>query len=380
MLRHLDAGMERRRRIIGQHGHAFLRDDLAGIHARVDVMHGAAGDGLPRLQRLLPGLKPGEFRQKGRVDIDDAAREGVERGRLDHAHVTREDHEIDSGILQRADEPLLHLGGKTGAKLRLHDFLRAQSGVGGILQNARPGNIGEHDRHLGVDLAGLDGFKDGPELEPFSEPRMPRRILDIAGGDDACPPPTCKRCFPRNSIRASSAANEPGHVSARSLEDGRCRIEPLPPRATTKPATLHKAMRYSIFAGASACGPFLLSPPPRPAEGKSRTPCMPPARSSACTPTRSFTTTCPAWMTTISAAAARPRTRSSARDRRPHGRRARDPAFDILAQAKETPRYKIRDYILELSGAAGSLYLIAVRWPTWRRGQEIHPLGTALHP
>ena len=44
MLLHLDAGMERLRRIVLEDGHALLDDDRAGIRARVDEMDSHSRD------------------------------------------------------------------------------------------------------------------------------------------------------------------------------------------------------------------------------------------------------------------------------------------------------------------------------------------------
>ncbi len=45
------------------------------------------------------------------------------------------------------------------------------------------------------------------------------------------------------------------------------------PRATARPATIHKAMRYSLFAGGKRLRPILASPPPRPAAARSKPRC-----------------------------------------------------------------------------------------------------------
>ncbi len=51
------------------------------------------------------------------------------------------------------------------------------------------------------------------------------------------------------------------------------------PKASTKPATIHRAMRYSLFCRWEAhCAPFSPSPPPKPAVVRSRPPCPRPAR------------------------------------------------------------------------------------------------------
>ncbi len=87
----------------------------------------------------------------------------------------------------------------------------------------------------------------------------------------------------------------------------------LPPEKT-KPATIHKAMRYSLFAGGKRMRPALCLAAAEACGGSDEADaCRWPAPSSASTPTRSSTTICRRWTTTISAAASRPTTRSSAK-------------------------------------------------------------------
>ena len=79
-----------------------LRDDLAAVHARIDVMHGAAGFRRARGERLFPRFEAGKGGQQGRVDIDDAARERLEQRRLDHPHAAGEHDEFDARLREAA--------------------------------------------------------------------------------------------------------------------------------------------------------------------------------------------------------------------------------------------------------------------------------------
>ena len=87
----------------------------------------------------------------------------------------------------------------------------------------------------------------------------------------------------------------------------------LPPEAE-RPESLHKAMRYSVFAGGKRLRPVLVIAAgggggrDRGAGHADRV-----RARAASTPTRSCMTTCPRWTTTISAAASPPVTRSLAR-------------------------------------------------------------------
>ena len=60
MFRGVNALVQRFRRVVIQHGHRLLADNRAGIHARINKVHGAAGDSDTMSQRLLPGRQPGK--------------------------------------------------------------------------------------------------------------------------------------------------------------------------------------------------------------------------------------------------------------------------------------------------------------------------------
>ena len=77
------------------------------------------------------------------------------------------------------------------------------------------------------------------------------------------------------------------------------------PSAKTRPATIHEAMRYSIFAGGKRLRPILCLASAEACDGAYEAASPPPPRWSASTPTRSSTTIFPAWTTTISVAACR---------------------------------------------------------------------------
>ncbi len=95
----LDARVQRFGGVAGQDGDAALVDDVAGVHAGIDVVDGAAGFRDAGGERLRPRLEAGEGGQERRVDVDDAAREGLEQRRLDHAHVAGEHDPLDAGFV-----------------------------------------------------------------------------------------------------------------------------------------------------------------------------------------------------------------------------------------------------------------------------------------
>lgn len=132
------------------------------------------------------------------------------------------------------------------------------------------------------------------------------------------------------------------------------------PKAATRPATLHKAMRYSIFAGGKRMRPIL---------------CLAAAEACGGSPEEALPAACAVECV---------HTYSLVHDDLPcmdndDYRRGRltshkvfgegiavltgdalvTVAFEILTSLKETKRYKLRDYLSDLTRAAGSLKLIA---------------------
>ena len=69
---------ERRLVVAVEHRHRRLRDDRPGVGARVDEVHGAAGDARAVVERLPLRVHAGERRQERRVDVEDAAGKGAE--------------------------------------------------------------------------------------------------------------------------------------------------------------------------------------------------------------------------------------------------------------------------------------------------------------
>ena len=75
--------MQGLRGIAGEQGDAALTENRSGIDAGIDQMHGATGLRHPGLHGLPPCLQTSEGRKQRGVNVQDAAREGVEQGLLD---------------------------------------------------------------------------------------------------------------------------------------------------------------------------------------------------------------------------------------------------------------------------------------------------------
>src|SRR6266700_1780648 len=132
------------------------------------------------------------------------------------------------------------------------------------------------------------------------------------------------------------------------------------PRATTRPATIHKAMRYSLFAGGKRMRPAL-SLAAAEACGGSAVDALPLACAVECIHTYSLV------HDDLPAMDNDDYRRGKLTNHKVFGESiailAGDAlltqAFEIAAQCKGWPRYPHRDVILELARAAGSLQLIA---------------------
>src|SRR5881397_462976 len=132
------------------------------------------------------------------------------------------------------------------------------------------------------------------------------------------------------------------------------------PRATTKPATIHRAMRYSLFAGGKRMRPALCLAAAEACGGSDGT-AMPLACAVECIHTYSLI------HDDLPAMDNDDYRRGKLTNHKVFGEGiailAGDAlltqAFEIAARCKGWPRYPHRDVILELARAAGSLKLIA---------------------
>ena len=142
--------------------HCALEDDDAVIHALVDEMNRAAGDFGAVAERLLLRVEPREGRKQRGVNVQDAVREALDKGRRKDAHVAGEDDEVDPVLLKSSD----HLGvmfrplSSDGA-----DGVRGEAELGRGDETWSVQDIGENDGDLGAgDLASLDRLSDCDEV------------------------------------------------------------------------------------------------------------------------------------------------------------------------------------------------------------------------
>lgn len=132
------------------------------------------------------------------------------------------------------------------------------------------------------------------------------------------------------------------------------------PKATTKPATIHKAMRYSLFAGGKRMRPALCLAAAR-AVGGSIEPALPLACAVECIHTYSLVHDDLPAMDDDDTRRGKPTSHKVFGEGIAvlAGDALLTQAFEIAARAKGWARYPHRTIVLELARAAGSLQLIA---------------------
>ena len=132
------------------------------------------------------------------------------------------------------------------------------------------------------------------------------------------------------------------------------------PKATAKPATIHQAMRYSLFAGGKRMRPALVLAAAE-ACGGEMSAAFPHAAAVECIHTYSLIHDDLPGMDNDDLRRGKPTNHKVYGEGMAilAGDGLLTWAFEILAQAETTRRYGTRDYILELARAAGSQQLIA---------------------
>lgn len=81
-----------------------LINDRTGIQLLIHKVHCATGITNPVYPRLVLSIETPKRRQERRMNIQYALRESLDELRREEPHVPRQDHKIDSGLLQFSDE------------------------------------------------------------------------------------------------------------------------------------------------------------------------------------------------------------------------------------------------------------------------------------
>jgi geranylgeranyl diphosphate synthase, type II len=163
----------------------------------------------------------------------------------------------------------------------------------------------------------------------------------------------------RSAVRFDEPFNLSAYIADRS-EAVNAALDRLLPSATTKPATIHRAMRYSLFAGGKRMRPALCLAAAEACGGRTER-AMPLACAVECIHTYSLI------HDDLPAMDNDDYRRGKLTNHKVFGEGiavlAGDAlltqAFEIAANCKAPPRYSHRDIVLELAQAAGSLQLIA---------------------
>ena len=103
-LDHLDALVEGLLVVAVEHRDGLLREDRAGVGARVDQVHRAAGDPDAVGERVPHGVRAGERRQQGGVGVEDPLREGLEDRRAEDPHEPGAHQPVRAQLLQPGGE------------------------------------------------------------------------------------------------------------------------------------------------------------------------------------------------------------------------------------------------------------------------------------
>ena len=143
---------------------------------------------------------------------------------------------------------------------------------------------------------------------------------------------------------------------AEYLADRRARIDAeldrIVPAEDVRPATIHRAMRHSLFAGGKRIRPILFCAAAEAVAGERHGDAG--LQPGAIHTYRSSTTTCPRSTTMTFGAASPPAPRCSGGDGGPGGRPA-DRAFQALAEAAEISERRRIELVRLLAGAAGTV-------------------------
>lgn len=171
VLLNLNAGVEGLRGIAGEDGYKGLHDDLAAVHAGIDVMDGAAGLGDSGLESLLPGLNAGEVRKECGVNVENAVGERLQEGLFDEPHEAGQANQVYAEGLQLSRDLGLQLKRKLVFVTAAVHILGRDTAAASTLQDESILMIGENDDDLGIQTPIIDGVEDGLTVAAATGPQ-----------------------------------------------------------------------------------------------------------------------------------------------------------------------------------------------------------------
>src|SRR5579862_4350005 len=167
VLLRLDARVEGLGGVARKDGDFPLRDDFPAVHARIDIMHRAAGDAFAARERLFPRLHPRKLREQRGMDVDDPPRKGREHRLFQHPHETGKDHQVDFRLLQDFHDGVLGLRLELRAEPAGRDKDRLYPAFPRKVEDGRGLHVGEDDGGLGAQPPLLDLPLDRREVGAF---------------------------------------------------------------------------------------------------------------------------------------------------------------------------------------------------------------------
>lgn len=164
VLRGVNALVQRFSRVVIQNRNRGLANDRPGIDAGINIMNGAPGHFHPVIQGLFPGFETRERRQQRRVNIDDSPLKTAQEIALENAHEPGKDHQIHPDRIERVDISAFRFLVELGAEFAGSEITSGKIPISGVLEDAGAGNIAQHERDFGRNLASAAGIGDGHKI------------------------------------------------------------------------------------------------------------------------------------------------------------------------------------------------------------------------
>ena len=274
MLRLLNARMQGLRSITGNDRNLCLSNDIPAIHPFVHEVNSTAGDCLTSLQGPSPRLQSRELWQQRWMNIDNMSWESVQRRSLKHAHVAGQDNQLFPETAQPLDQIFLPFGGKARFKMGFLDAGGGNAGLSRQCQNPGLRNVRADDGYECVELAMAYGFLNGAKVRALARAEHTEAELmhGRPGSSLLCPHIASDASQQPVSMQEAMVAlgkfmkkgevqrgaNEPLEIYLRErAREVDAALDRLLPKASIKPVTIHRAMRYSLFAGGKRMRPIL---------------------------------------------------------------------------------------------------------------------------
>ena len=146
----------------GLDAHHGLVEDRATVDLRSDKMDGAARHLDAPAERLTDSIQTGKAREQARVEVDNAAGEGLQEAGFKDPHEAGEDDQVRLGRLDGGDETRLTLALELGLERGGIDELGPDAEAWPEGKDAGIGAVRKNGHDLGAtEVAGVLGLEDG---------------------------------------------------------------------------------------------------------------------------------------------------------------------------------------------------------------------------